>query len=264
MIHLTYTPPDGVVKQRIGIVGKGLTFDSGGYNIKAGPGSKIELMKFDMGGSAATLGTAAAVAQLCPPGVEVHFVVATCENMISGSPGSLHPGDIITAMDGTTIEVNNTDAEGRLTLADALLYCQEQEVDEIVDVATLTGACMVALGTNITGMWSSSDSLATRLESSAKDAGEGLWRMPLEKSYLENLKSDLADMRNSAAGPGGAITAALFLQQFVRSGVQWAHLDIAGPAWTEKPVGVTAVPGATGAMVRTLTRLICNSSSASH
>merc|ERR1719160_2278831 len=156
LIHLTYTPPGGEVKRKVGIVGKGLTFDSGGYNIKAGAGSMIEMMKFDMGGSAATLGTAAAIAQLCPPKVEVHFVIAACENMISGNDGALRPGDIITAMDGTTVEVNNTDAEGRLTLADALLYCQEQGVAEVVDVATLTGACMVALGQNIAGMWSNS------------------------------------------------------------------------------------------------------------
>ncbi|CAE7257474.1 pepA [Symbiodinium sp. CCMP2456] len=150
LIHLTYSP-GGTAKRKIGIVGKGLTFDSGGYNLKAGGGSMIEMMKFDMGGSASTLGAAAAVAQLKPKDVEVHFVIATCENMVSGNPGALHPGDIITAMDGTTIEVNNTDAEGRLTLADALLFCQEKGVTEVVDIATLTGACMVALGQGITG-----------------------------------------------------------------------------------------------------------------
>merc|ERR1719330_1513266 len=131
----------------------------------------IEMMKFDMGGSATALGAAAAIARLKPKDVEVHIVVATCENMISGNPGSLHPGDIITAMDGTTIEVNNTDAEGRLTLADALLYCQDQGVTEVVDVATLTGACMVALGKSVAGMWSNSDDLASRLELAAKNTG---------------------------------------------------------------------------------------------
>merc|ERR1719436_1458875 len=147
------------------------------------------MMKFDMGGAAATLGAAASIALLKPSGVEVHFVIATCENMISGNPGALRPGDIITAMDGTTIEVNNTDAEGRLTLADALLYCQKQGVGEVVDVATLTGACMIALGEDIAGMWSNSDCLAGELNESAKASGEKIWRMPLEEGYFEGLKS---------------------------------------------------------------------------
>merc|ERR1719160_1771582 len=175
LIHLTYTPPGGEVKRKVGIVGKGLTFDSGGYNIKAGAGSMIEMMKQDMGGSAATLGAAAAIAELKPKNVEVHFVVAACENMISGNDGALRPGDIITAMDGTTIEVENTDAEGRLTLADAMLYCQKQGVTEMVDIATLTGACMVALGNEVSGMWSNSDALAKHLEDSSKKAGEKIW-----------------------------------------------------------------------------------------
>merc|ERR1712151_905077 len=152
LIHIVYRP-EGEVKRKIGIAGKGLTYDSGGYNIKQGAASMMELMKFDMGGSAATLGAAAAIAQLKPKDVEVHFVIATCENMISGNDGALRPGDIITAMDGTTIEVNNTDAEGRLTLADAMLFCQKQGIREMVDVATLTGACAIALGDDIAGMW---------------------------------------------------------------------------------------------------------------
>jgi len=255
LIHLTYSP-GGTAKRKIGIVGKGLTFDSGGYNLKAGGGSMIEMMKFDMGGSASTLGAAAAVAQLKPKDVEVHFVIATCENMVSGNPGALHPGDIITAMDGTTIEVNNTDAEGRLTLADALLFCQEKGVTEVVDIATLTGACMVALGQGITGMWSNSDDLAQRLESAAKQTGEKVWRMPLEDDYFEGLKSDFADMKNTGPRFGGAITAALFLQKFVQKEVRWAHLDIAGPTWSDKPKGVNGI-GGTGTMVRTLTDFIC-------
>merc|ERR1719436_1578972 len=185
------------------------------------------MMKFDMGGAAATLGAAASIALLKPSGVEVHFVIATCENMISGNPGALRPGDIITAMDGTTIEVNNTDAEGRLTLADALLYCQDQGATEVVDVATLTGACMVALGQGIAGMWSNSDSLAGRLEAASKNSGEKLWRMPLEDSYFEGMKSDFADMKNTGPRFGGAITAALFLKKFIHKDTEWAHLDIA-------------------------------------
>jgi len=255
LIHLTYSP-EGGASRKVGIVGKGLTFDSGGYNIKAGAGSMIEMMKMDMGGSAATLGAAAAIARLRPKDVEVHFVIATCENMISGNPGALRPGDIITAMDGTTIEVNNTDAEGRLTLADALLYCQGKGVTEVVDIATLTGACMVALGQGISGMWSNSDDLAGRLEEASKRAGEKLWRMPLEDSYFEGLKSDFADMKNTGPRFGGAITAALFLQKFVHKETKWAHLDIAGTAWAEKPKGVHPAAGGTGEMVRTLTALV--------
>lgn len=256
LIHLTYSPPDGEATRKIGIVGKGLTFDSGGYNLKAGAGSMIEMMKFDMGGAAATLGAAAAVARLRPKGVEAHFVIATCENMISGNPGALRPGDIITAMDGTTIEVNNTDAEGRLTLADALLYCQSQGVGEVVDVATLTGACMVALGQGIAGLWSNSDDLAARLEKVAQSTGEKLWRMPLEESYFEGLKSDFADMKNTGPRFGGAITAALFLQKFVNKDISWAHIDIAGTVWAEKPGGINLKAGGTGSMVRTLTELV--------
>lgn len=258
LIHLTYSP-EGGASRKVGIVGKGLTFDSGGYNIKAGAGSMIEMMKMDMGGSAATLGAAAAIARLKPKDVEVHFVIATCENMISGNPGALRPGDIITAMDGTTIEVNNTDAEGRLTLADALLYCQGKGVTEVVDIATLTGACMVALGQGISGMWSNSDNLAGRLEEASKRAGEKLWRMPLEDTYFEGLKSDFADMKNTGPRFGGAITAALFLQKFVHKETQWAHLDIAGTAWAEKPKGVQPAAGGTGEMVRTLTALVVQS-----
>lgn len=256
LIHLTYSPAGGEASRKVGIVGKGLTFDSGGYNIKAGAGSMIEMMKFDMGGAAATLGAAAAVARLKPKDVEVHFVIATCENMISGNPGALRPGDIITAMDGTTIEVNNTDAEGRLTLADALLYCQDQGVTEVVDIATLTGACMVALGQGIAGMWSNSDDLAGRLEQRSKACGEKLWRMPLEDSYFEGLKSDFADMKNTGPRFGGAITAALFLQKFVRKETSWAHLDIAGTVWADKPGGTNPATGGTGSMVRTLTDLV--------
>ncbi|KAI3881145.1 hypothetical protein MKX03_010158, partial [Papaver bracteatum] len=146
-IHLCYKPPSGTVKTKLALVGKGLTFDSGGYNIKTGPGCSIELMKFDMGGSAAVLGAAKAIGQIKPLGVEVHFIVAACENMISGT--GMRPGDIVTASNGKTIEVNNTDAEGRLTLADALVYACNQGVDKVVDLATLTGACVVALGPSV-------------------------------------------------------------------------------------------------------------------
>ncbi|XP_077238120.1 leucine aminopeptidase 1-like [Tasmannia lanceolata] len=231
-IHLCYKPPNGQVKSKLAIVGKGLTFDSGGYNIKTGPGCSIELMKFDMGGSAAALGAAKALGQIKPPGVEVHFVVAACENMISGT--GMRPGDIVTASNGKTIEVNNTDAEGRLTLADALVYACKQGAQKIVDLATLTGACVVALGPSIAGVFTPSDDLAKEIFAASEITGEKFWRMPLEESYWESMKSGVADMVNTGARQGGAITAALFLNQFVDEKVQWLHIDMAGPVWSEK------------------------------
>lgn len=231
-IHLTYKPPSGSVKTKLALVGKGLTFDSGGYNIKTGPGCSIELMKFDMGGSAAVLGAAKAIGQIKPPGVEVHFIVAACENMISGT--GMRPGDIVTASNGKTIEVNNTDAEGRLTLADALVYACNQGVEKIVDLATLTGACIIALGPSIAGVFSTSDDLAKEVLTASEASGEKLWRLPLEESYWESMKSGIADMVNTGGRQGGAITAALFLKQFVDEKVQWMHIDMAGPVWSDK------------------------------
>ncbi|KAJ8750677.1 hypothetical protein K2173_015858 [Erythroxylum novogranatense] len=231
-IHLCYKPSSGPVKAKLALVGKGLTFDSGGYNIKTGPGCLIELMKFDMGGSAAVLGAAKAIGQIKPPGVEVHFIVAACENMISGT--GMRPGDIVTASNGKTIEVNNTDAEGRLTLADALIYACNQGAEKIVDLATLTGACVVALGPSIAGVFSPCDELVKEVFTAAEITGEKLWRMPLEDSYWESMKSGVADMVNTGGRQGGAITAALFLKQFVSEKVQWMHIDMAGPVWNEK------------------------------
>ena len=245
-IHLTYRPPSP--SRRVALVGKGLTFDSGGYNLKVA-GSMIEMMKYDMGGSAAVLGAMRAIAELRPEGVEVHAIVASCENMISG--GALHPGDILTASNGKTIEINNTDAEGRLTLADALVYAGKLEPDAIVDLATLTGACVIALGEEMAGLWSCSDGLATALISASQAGGEALWRMPLRASYKEGLKSQLADMKNTGPRPGGSITAALFLQDFVPRDLPWAHLDIAGTVWSDKGRGADPA-GATGFGVRTL------------
>ncbi|CAL5328221.1 unnamed protein product [Camellia sinensis] len=226
-IHLCYKPSSGPVKAKLALVGKGLTFDSGGYNIKTGPGCSIEFMKFDMGGSAAVLGTAKALGQIKPAGVEF-----TCENMISGT--GMRPGDIVTASNGKTIEVNNTDAEGRLTLADALVYACNQGVEKIVDLATLTGACVVALGPSIAGVFTPSDDLAKEVLAASEVAGEKLWRMPLEESYWESMKSGVADMVNTGGRQGGAITAALFLKQFVSEKVQWMHIDMAGPVASDK------------------------------
>jgi leucyl aminopeptidase len=244
-IHLTYRP-DGAPRKKVAIVGKGLTFDSGGLNIK-GAGSGIEMMKTDMGGAAATLGAAKAIGQI-KPDVEVHFISAATENMISGH--AMHPGDILTASNGKTIEVNNTDAEGRLTLADALVFAEKLGVDAIVDLATLTGACVIALGDDIAGLWTVNDELANQLAAAAEKAGEKFWRMPMEEKYFEGLKSVVADMKNTGPRAGGAITAALFLKQFVKE-TPWAHLDIAGTVWTEKENGYHN-PGGTGFPVRTL------------
>ncbi|KAI3496078.1 hypothetical protein L1887_38428 [Cichorium endivia] len=253
-IHLCYKPPNGSIKKKLALVGKGLTFDSGGYNIKTGPGCLIELMKFDMGGSAAVLGAAKALAQIKPPGVEVHFIVAACENMISGT--GMRPGDILTASNGKTIEVNNTDAEGRLTLADALVYACNQGVDKIVDLATLTGACIVALGPSIAGIFTPSDEMAKEVVAASEVAGEKLWRLPMEESYWDSMKSGVADMVNTGGRQGGSITAALFLKQFVDEKVEWLHIDMAGPVWNDKK------KAATGFAVPTLVQwVVANSSS---
>ena len=256
-IHLTYRP-EGVAKRRLVLVGKGLTFDSGGYNLKTA-GSQIEMMKYDMGGSAAVLGAMRAIAELKPAGVEVHMIVAACENMISG--GAIHPGAIVTASNGKTIEINNTDAEGRLTLADALVYACKLEPDAVVDLATLTGACVIALGEEMAGLWSNNDGLADALLSAAEAEGEGLWRMPLRASYKAGLKSSYADLKNTGPRPGGSITAALFLQDFVTPKLAWAHLDIAGTVWSDKGRGQDPA-GATGFGVRTLVHWVCSGGAA--
>jgi leucyl aminopeptidase len=222
-IHLTYKP-QGTPRKKVAIIGKGVTFDSGGYNLKVG-GSGIEMMKTDMGGAG-----------------------ATAENMISGR--GLHPGDIITASNGKTIEINNTDAEGRLTLADALVYADKLGVDSMVDLATLTGACVVALGEDIAGLWSPNDDLAAQLVAAAAQSGEKIWRMPMEERYFESMKSPLADMKNTGARPGGAISASIFLKQYVKD-TPWAHIDVAGPVWADKAHGYNGV-GATGYGVRML------------
>lgn len=244
-IHLTYTPT-GTPRRKVAIVGKGVTFDSGGLNIK-GVGSGIETMKMDMGGAAATLGAAKAIGKL-KPDVEVHFISAVAENMISGR--AIHPGDVVTASNGKTIEINNTDAEGRLTLADALVYADKLGLDAIVDLATLTGACIVALGDDIAGLWSPKQDLADAILAAAEQAGENFWQMPLADKYFEGIKSPIADLKNTGPRGGGSITAALFLKQFVKD-TPWAHLDVAGPVWADKEYGVNNA-GATGYPVRTL------------
>lgn len=224
-IHLTYKPPSGKVNKKVGIVGKGVTFDTGGANLKT---QMMELMKFDCGGSAAVLGAARALGKLQPEGVEAHFIVAACENMVSDR--SYVPSDILTASNGKTIEVLNTDAEGRLTMADALIYVDKEcEAESIIELSTLTGACMVALGKEVAAIFSDNDDLAKELEDIAKATGDKSWRMPMEKSYNQQLESKIADIQNIGARWGGAITAALFLQNFVSKKKPFAHVDIAGP-----------------------------------
>lgn len=244
MIHLIYRPdgePDG---DPIGIVGKCITFDTGGYSIKSGEG--MVTMKSDMAGGAAVL---AAMSALREAGCqrEVHGVICAAENMISGA--AFRPGDVLTAMNGVTIEIVSTDAEGRLVLADGLVYTARQGVVEMIDVATLTGAANVALG-GATALFASDDALAERLLSAASAAGERTWRMPIYDDFGKRLTGEVADLKNSGGRPGGAVVAARFLQYFTE-GVPWAHLDIAGSARSSNTGGYT-VKGASGAGVRTL------------
>eukprot|EP00542_Grammatophora_oceanica_P021136 CAMPEP_0194032002 /NCGR_PEP_ID=MMETSP0009_2-20130614/5047_1 /TAXON_ID=210454 /ORGANISM="Grammatophora oceanica, Strain CCMP 410" /LENGTH=620 /DNA_ID=CAMNT_0038672321 /DNA_START=63 /DNA_END=1925 /DNA_ORIENTATION=+ len=231
-IHLTYTPPSGSSKdlKKVGIVGKGLLFDTGGYNIKTG---MMELMKFDCGGSAAVLGAARAIGAMAPEGVEAHFIVAACENMINGK--AYVPSDILTASNGKTIEIGNTDAEGRLTLADALVFAdKELDCEKIIELSTLTGACMVSLGKKIAGVWTDNEALAKELADISEATGDKSWRMPLAKEYDEQLASKIADMKNVGTRYGGAITAGLFLAKFVSKKKPFSHIDIAGPVWDDK------------------------------
>lgn len=242
-IHMKYTGKN--VKKKIALIGKGICFDSGGLDIK--PASSMLTMKDDMSGAACILGVMRALSKL-KPDMEVHGIIAACENMPSGS--SYKPGDILTAKNGKTIEVDNTDAEGRLTLADALCYACELGVDEVIDIATLTGACMVALGTVASGIMGNDEEMINRVIETAKESGETFWQLPMFKEYFDSLKSDIADMKNTGSRNGGASAAGLFLQQFVKD-TKWCHIDIAGTAYIEKPQK-EFIAGATGAGVRTL------------
>lgn len=207
------------------LVGKGITFDSGGISIK--PAATMDEMKFDMCGAASVLGTLRAVAELGLPG-EIIGLIPTCENMPSGSANK--PGDVVTSMSGQTIEILNTDAEGRLILCDALTYAERFKPSAVIDIATLTGACVVALGKVNTGLFASDDALAEALLAAGKQSMDTAWRLPLDDAYQEQLKSNFADMANIGGQPGGAVTAACFLARFAKA-YHWAHLDIAGTAW---------------------------------
>ena len=249
-IHMKYTP-SGAKKAVIALIGKGITFDSGGLDIK--PAASMLEMKGDMAGAACVLSVMRALAVLRPD-VEVHGIIAACENMPASR--SYKPGDVLTAMNGKTIEVDNTDAEGRLTLADALCYAENLSPDAIIDIATLTGACCVALGKVASGLLGNDDKLIVDLQMNAEEAGEYLWEMPMYDEYFEDLKSDIADFKNSGSRYGGTSAAALFLKKFVKS-TPWAHIDIAGTSIVNKPI--RELPkGATGVGVRTLINYICN------
>lgn len=252
-IHLTYSP-SGRPKDRVAIVGKGITFDSGGLNIK--PGDSMQQMKIDMGGAATVLGVFSALGQLRPK-VEVHGIIAACENMPSGK--ALRPGDIVKNMQGKSIEIGNTDAEGRVTLADSLAYAQKQGVSTVVDLATLTGAVMVGLGPDYAGFFCKDNNLIKGIFSSAHLTGEKIWQLPLPDEYKKLNDSKVADICNiPSTRYGGAITAALFLQEFINEGIAWAHLDIAGPAFAEKDLNSYTPTGGVGFGVRTLLEWLQN------
>ena len=249
MVHMVYKPKTKA-KKKVALVGKAVTFDSGGLSLK--PAQYMESMKCDMGGSAAVLGAFSVIAEMAPK-AEVHGIFGAAENMPSGE--AIRPGDVLTAMNGKTIEVLNTDAEGRLTLADTLSFAVKQKPDFIIDLATLTGAAVVALGEEISAIMSNDDKLSIQLMNAAEGAGENMWVMPLEKSYKKLLKSEIADIKNIGGRYGGSITAGLFLQEFVGD-AKWAHIDIAGPAFAERPINAYLPKGATGHAVRTLLELL--------
>jgi leucyl aminopeptidase len=258
-------PPKFIVLKHMGgkakdaptvLVGKGITFDSGGISLK--PGSGMDEMKYDMCGAASVLGTFRAIAELKLK-LNVIGVIPTCENMPSGR--ATRPGDIVTSMSGQTIEILNTDAEGRLILCDALTYVERFKPAAVVDIATLTGACITALGHHNSGLFSrhdaEHDALAEELLAAGKKSNDTAWRMPIEDSYQEQLKSNFADFANIGGPPGGSITAACFLERFTKK-YTWAHLDIAGTAWKSG-----AAKGATGRPVPLLTTFLINRAAAS-
>jgi leucyl aminopeptidase len=247
-------PPQFIVLQYHGgaakaapivLVGKGITFDTGGISLK--PGEAMDEMKYDMCGAGSVLGTLRAVAEM---GLKLNVVgiIPTCENMPSGT--ATKPGDIVTSMSGTTIEILNTDAEGRLILADALTYAERFKPSAVIDIATLTGACIIALGHHNTGLFAKDDALAGELLDAAKEAADPAWRMPLDDEYQDLLKSNFADVANIGGRPAGSVTAACFLARFTEA-YPWAHLDIAGTAWKSG-----AAKGATGRPVPLLSQFL--------
>jgi leucyl aminopeptidase len=227
------------------LVGKGITFDTGGISIK--PAAEMDEMKFDMCGAASVLGTMRAIAAI-KPRINLIGVIPACENMPSGT--ATRPGDVVTSMSGQTVEILNTDAEGRLILCDALTYVERFKPAAVVDVATLTGACVIALGHHHSGLFTRSDALADELLAAGRDAADTCWRMPIDDEYQDALKSNFADMGNVGGRAGGAVTAACFLARFTKA-YDWAHLDIAGTAWKSG-----AAKGSSGRPVPLLTRFV--------
>jgi leucyl aminopeptidase len=238
---------DGAAKTQapVVLVGKGITFDSGGISLK--PGADMDEMKFDMGGAASVLGTLRAVVEL-KPALNLVCIIPTCDNMPSGR--AVKPGDVVTSMSGKTIEILNTDAEGRLILCDALTYAERFNPAVVVDVATLTGACVMALGHHHSGLFTEDEALAAQLLAASHKGQDPCWRMPLDEEYADSLKSNFADIANIGKRVGGAITAAMFLRKFTRN-YRWAHLDIAGTAWRSG-----AAKGATGRPVALLVHFV--------
>ncbi|MFB3815489.1 MAG: leucyl aminopeptidase [Terriglobales bacterium] len=249
LIVMRYEPEDAPEKPVIGLVGKGITFDTGGISIK--PSEGMEKMKYDMAGGAAMIGAMRAIA-LLKPKVKVIAIICATENMPSGK--AQKPGDVQIAMSGKSIEVINTDAEGRLVLADGLTYARQLGATHLIDAATLTGACVVALGYVNVGVFSNNDAMYSRFVDAEKRAGEKMWRMPLDPEYMEQLRSTIADMMNVGGRWGGAITAAMFLKEFAED-TPWIHLDIAGTAWIEDNKAWTA-KGPSGVPVRSIVEFV--------
>jgi leucyl aminopeptidase len=247
-VHIAWTPKKA--KRKLVFVGKGITFDSGGLSIK--PAAGMGEMKHDMSGAANVVALMAAVVAVSPK-VEVHAIAACAENMPDGN--AYRPGDVWGSLDGQTVEIVNTDAEGRLVLADALAYARALSPDLLVDNATLTGACVVALGTGCSGWYASDEEAVREFSAALKQSGEQMWRMPLLEDLREQIKSDVADVKQAGDRHGGSITAALFLREFVGN-ARWIHCDIAGPASTDRPSAWMQSKGATGHGLLTFLALI--------
>ena len=249
LVRVSYAHPKAT--RTVALVGKGITFDSGGLSIK--PAASMEWMKSDMGGAAAVLATVNAAAQL---GLAVNVIgyAPMCENMPSGT--AIRPSDVLTMYGGKRVEVLNTDAEGRLVLADAMVRAAEDSPDYLIDVATLTGAQLVALGAHTAGVMGNDDDFRGRIVDASARAGEQMWPMPLPPELRRSLDSDVADIANLGDRYGGMLTAGLFLQDFVAEGLTWAHLDIAGPAYNQGAEHGYTPKGGTGAAVRTLVELL--------
>jgi leucyl aminopeptidase len=249
LIVLRYEPPNAPATPVLGLVGKGITFDTGGISIK--PADGMEKMKYDMAGGAAMLGAMRAIA-LLKPKVKVTMIVCATENMPSGK--AQKPGDVQIAMSGKSIEIINTDAEGRLVLADGLFYARQLGCTHLIDAATLTGAVVVALGYVNAGIFANDEKMYQRFHQALEKAGEKMWRMPLDEEYKESIRSNIADIVNSGGRWGGAVTAAMFLKEFAED-TPWLHLDIAGTAWTEEAKPWIA-KGPSGIAVRSLVEFV--------